>query len=681
MTSYAKLRPLIEEFKPPFRGSITDYARTISLGSGYIGVPDENVCRTCRDKGIYSCRHFEIDTARQLVGPFQAIEDENVRVVMILKAAQTLGSFTWDMSVHYLIVHSRYKRIKVLIDSDEKARRYCDERLMDTLKNNPDIAPMLPTGARRFDDAKTEIRFTNGKTLTVCGLNESNASSLPSDVIVIDEGWLHQSDGLMKKAVDRTKQIKHRKVIIVGQAGDVKEDQDIIWTSLDKRVPLTFACPCCDGRQEFELNKVRPESFTPRPRTHWMGEYEAPKAGTYFGFKTPHKFSDLTTPEQVKAAADATVVECLYCGYEILDTKENRSNLMASYEQNYQETAPDGTRFTPPDYRVGFWNPDPSSVTVPFAQTMYEYILAVKANEEFGNIMPLRDFYKGRWATPWDKNISSKTEARITASIYDGKEQLPGEKVRISATDIQHNLTHMIYQAWAIGDGTPPRLLHYEWVKPPAMDTDEQKRNFCKARVRELDKEFGIEVQNSMKDAGHRPDLVREWAAEDAVIIEQVVGWAKKKKVYTYGLLIGDDRLSYLWKNPGRKNSWERFKQERTMVNQDILRDGKRLVIPVYTRSWSNPSIKDIAVRWRDGDGAPRILVHEKFLSDTTPEGFWAQLNSERKTPWRGRPGKERYDNEGRPNHAWDGFCMVVERMDELYLLNSFGAPEEEKEI
>src|SRR6185312_6008691 len=174
-----------------WRGSITDYCRTIKLGSGYIGKwAETNLCRNCRkeneSKGqspgniqqptsniehpitglaagrhqhIEKCRHFEIDTARHLAGPFRAIYDPKVRVVMLLKAAQTAGSTVWDMTVHWALVHSEYMRIKVFLDCDDKAKEYCQKKLMETLKANPDIAPLLPQGMARFGVTDTELRL------------------------------------------------------------------------------------------------------------------------------------------------------------------------------------------------------------------------------------------------------------------------------------------------------------------------------------------------------------------------------------------------------------------------------------------------------------------------------------------------------------------------------------------
>jgi hypothetical protein len=152
-----------------------------------------------------------------------------------------------------------------------------------------------------------------------------------------------------------------------------------------------------------------------------------------------------------------------------------------------------------------------------------------------------------------------------------------------------------------------------------------------------------------------------------------------KPQWVTYGLLIGDDRPSYRWPHPGRKDTWERFKQFQ-FVNVEAIKDGRRVRVPVHHRLWSNPSIKEIAERWRDGRGAPKLKIHEQWLKDGSKDGLWQQLNSEQKIPWKGHPGKLHYNNQSKPNHAWDCWCMVIVRMDELGYLNSFGPPGEDNE-
>lgn len=369
--------------------------------------------------------------------------------------------------------------------------------------------------------------------------------------------------------------------------------------------------------------------------------------------------------------------ECKHCGGRWDDDGEFGPTRIALDRSSHYVSA----RHDALPENVGFSFPQWISRRLPWGKIVLDKLKAQKVAHELGNYEPLKQFWQKRAGRTWDSDISSKAPEKIGATIYDLDPKLKhlGESVRIAGVDIQFNLTHMVYQAWAIGDGMRPRLLHCEWIKPPAAGwTDEMARDFCKGRVRELNAQFGIEVINCMMDARHRPDLMREWAAEDALLVDwRDPSGRMAKKWFTYGLLMGDDKLSYKWAHPGRAATHERYKQYDWM-QVDVVKDGRRVKVPVHTRLFASFSLKEIAERWRNGDSAPKIDVHEKFLQHNgdPKESFEAQMNSERKVPWKNRPGKFIYDNEGRPNHFWDGFIMVFERMDELGLLSAMGKPE-----
>lgn len=601
-----RARLVANQLKPPFRGSIEEYCRTIKLGSGYIGKWAEgNLCRNCRSKGgIDRCRHFEIDTARHLLGPFKAIFDPRVRIVMLLKAAQTAGSTVWDMTVHWALVHSEYMRIKVFLDCDDKAREYCQKKLMDTLKANPDIAPLLPTGAERFGVSMTELRLLNGKVLTVCGLNETNASSLPSDLIIIDEGWLHQSDGLMKKAFDRAKQVGDgAKIIVVGQAGDVGEDQDIIWKALHKRVPLTWACPSCQGRQTFELNKERTAS------TANSAESTKVKTDGYYGFKIEKRFSELHTPEEIKVACAETCIECQFCGFEIHDTPEMRWALNNSFEQDYQETGPNGEKYTPDNYSVGFWNPDPASMFVPFRGTMMDYVRAKKAKEDTGNDKQLIDFYRGNWATAWDPNLIKTIRAR-SQERYDAQSDWPEEwrGHRCLVVDCQQELQYFWASVWAVSKTGKSRQLWRgtlygfgEPIKATGQSRAATGRTLQpnqKQTIADKQAEFGVLDQFVFLDAGYmKEDLVEE-AAKHGHWVREDDG---EKNWYCWTLMVGSDSpLGFAHKADG--NAKIRHKVSDPFYESPPIRiDGYTVSVEIYY--FSTLKLGDMFVRYRDGRG------------------------------------------------------------------------------
>jgi hypothetical protein len=610
-----------------FAGEIYDYARDIGeLGPGYTGDWRlTNVCRNCAARGIPQCGHFEIETARHLIGPFKAILDPNVRVVMVLKAAQTAGSLVWDLAVHFLLVHSPYMRIKVLLDSDEKARAYCTQRLMETLRRNPDISPLLPTGADRFGVTDTEMRLLNGKTLFVGGLNDRNASSLGSDVMILDEGWLHEADGLMKKAFDRLKQTKHGKIIIVGQAGNVKDDQDSIWESLHARIPLTWACPCCGGRQQFELHKKRADDFVPRLQPQ-MGTDETqiqipfpkeqPKPGTYVGFKIARKISELTTPEEIKAACADTRIECYWCGFEIPDTREMRQALNASYEQAYQLRAADGTPYTPKDYTVGFWQPDPASMNVPFSRTMEKYVHAVKAREEFKNEVPIRDFYLSSWARPFDPNLVRVIRARAQEK-YDIQSDWPEEWKgrRCFIIDCQYELQHFWGSVHAVSRTGKSRqlwrgLLRTFGAKDDKMPMigdkiDAGRVDSAPPTICAVQKHFGVLDQCVFLDGAYMTnELVNECSRHGH--------WGKidgERTWLCWTLLLGSAQKDFSHKED--KNFKLRHPVSDAFYEPANLRVDKQ-VVDVEMFYFSALQMSQMAARYRDGNSPETLFLDEQ---------------------------------------------------------------------
>ena len=611
-----------------FRGEIYDYARTFTLGSGYLGDwALTNLCRNCRAKGnIRTCRHFEIDTARHLIGPFKAILDPNVRIMMLLKAAQTAGSLVWDLTVHYLLVHSPYMRIKVLMDCEEKARIYCQQRLMETLRKNPDIAPLLPTGADRFGVTDTELRLLNGKTLFVGGLNETNASSLPADVMILDESWLHQADGLTKKAVNRVKQSQKRgKLIIVGQAGNVKEDQDEIWKSLNLRVPLTWACPKCGSRQSYGERGpsiLRPENFKPNPLVE--NDATAPKPGTYAGLLTRKRHDEVSAPEEIDTAAATAYLECISCGYQMSDTRETREAINATFEQEYRHKMPNGTFYTPKNYSVGFWQPDPASMFVPWKSTMKEYIVAKKADDDYKNKVPLQDFFKANWAMPWDEDLIKVIRARMQEK-YDAQsdwlEEWKGRRSLI--VDCQHELQHFWGSAWAVSKTGKSRQLWRGLMR--TFGDAKTKTTWTPASnetptVTDVQKHFGVLDQRVFLDAGYmKNELVDECAKHGH--------WAKfdgEMAWYCWTLLVGSAQKDF--QHLEEQNPKMRFPVSDPFYETPTFKvDNKRVEVEVFY--FSKLQMSQMFARYRDGNG-PETLFLPETENPTNQLSWTAQINS-----------------------------------------------------
>ena len=672
-----------------FRGTLIDNCALAPMGKGHgnDGKP------------------FDIETACYLKPVVEAYHLPTTRKVVIMAGVKTVKSFFLEMAAAYHLCHS-VGDVMIYFGTGEVADDVSTTRILDYFAGIPSYQEKMAAIVSRFDATMGAIKFPD-KTLFIKPANLANTQQKNLGFMGIQDAFVTERSGMIDQGIERTTQYAtEKKIVIESQGGEKGFDFDRHYEDTDQR-ELHVDCPCCGKSHIFnwkvydEQSMTRPDDFVATLPNAECGVRPSSEALRRVESADPKKSvrekltAELLKPERrvagFKRGADEliklpdgdynqaavlreTFFECFHCGGHWRDDGEfGATRIALDRSSHYIAANPKALASN-----VGFNFPQWINRRIPWGNIMLEKLKRQRIASELGNYEPIKQWWQKFAARTWDKDIGARSPEKIGATIYeiDPKVKHPGEVCRITGIDFQFNGTHMPYQAWAIGDGHRPRLLHCEWIKAPSGFTDHLAREFCKLRARELNKQWGIEPQNCMIDAAHRPDLVREWAAEDAVFAKIRAGNRIIQKWVSYGLLMGDDRVSYKWAHPGRKATLERFKQYE-WVNVDIVKDGRRMRIPIHHRLWSNFSIKEIAERWRDGDGAPKIEVHPNFLKDAGKEGFDAQMKSERQMPWKGRPGKLRYDNEGRPNHFWDGFCMVMVRMDELGFLNSFGPPPE----
>jgi hypothetical protein len=653
---------------------------------------------------------FDIETACYLKPKFAEYDKarrNGTRLKLVDKSGvKTIKSFALEVCAGEHVSNASGDAA-IFFGSESAAEATATTRILDFFRVIPRFAKKLESIRSRFDETMGAVKFPD-KTLFILSANMGNTQQKNLAFVGLQDAFVTEASGMIDEMIARTTQYEKECIIYLeSQGGEKGFDFDRHYDDTDQR-ELHVNCPCCGSQHIFnwkafdEASMTRPEDFRavlPKQQSeklvaeaHGRGaspeeiseslrlcgqELSEKLKGKVAGFRRgDDELIKLPNGDYNEAAIlRETHFECYHCGGIWRDDGEFGPTRIALDKSSHYVAA----RTDALPGNVGFNTPQWINRRLGWGKMMLEKLKCQKLASELGNYEPLKKWWQKTAARTWDTDINTKAPERASASLYDAKEKIPGELARVSATDIQFKLTHMVYLAVALGDGVPPRVLHYEWVKPPSGLTDHAAREFCKARVRALDKEFGIEQQNSMKDGAHEPGLVREWAAEDAVFAKFRVGGRIKPAWAAYGLLIGDDRASYKWTHPGRKDTWERFKQYH-WHKEVVVRNGKREMVDVHHRLWSNPSIKEIAERWRDGEGAPKLQIHADWLKDTSKEGLWAQLTSERKIPWKGHPGKLHYNNEGRPNHAWDCWCMIVVRMDEMGLLNTFGPPSADDE-
>ena len=671
------LREIFAAQGKSFRGGVLDFIKDAPMGKGHQN--DE--------------KPFDINTAcylKPLFDEYDKAKANQTRLMMMaLAGVKTMKSFAGEVMAADHVCNCAGD-FAILFATEKVSDVGSTTRIADYLRGVPGFARKLQTLVRRFDDAKGAFKFPD-KTLFIIAANLSNLQQKNLGGLILQDGFLLENSGMITEMIARTTAYRKEAIIYLeSQGGEKGFDFDSKYLETDQR-ELYVNCPICGSEHIFNWkafdddSMTRPDDFVPTPplvipsldHAAWISEH---RAGMMDGHQRIAGFQrgdeKLIKREDGNYVSDAikrlTHFRCFHCdGIWRDDGEFGKTRIALDRSSHYIATNPNALTGN-----VGFNFPQWITRRNDWGTMMLEKLQAQKSATTLGNFMDLKKWWQKTAGRTWDEKLNAKQSERAGASIYEiGDAKLPGERVRISATDIQFRMTHMVYLAVAVGDGTPPWVLHFEWVKPPTGFTDAQAAEFCKNRVRALDKQFLIQPINSMKDVAHESGMVMEWAAEDAV-------WGKthpreRPGWKSYGLLRGDDRPSYLWKHEGRKPTWERFKEYHNYKIQ-CVKNGKHTLVDVHQRLWSNPSIKEIAERWRDGYNAPKLQIHEKFLRDTSKDGLWQQLNSEQKLPKKNNAEKLVYQKLRPENHAWDCLAMVFVRMDELGYLNSFGAPPED---
>lgn len=632
-------------FNPPYRGSVAENAKSFRLvGKAYEAMP-------AAQNG-----YFDLATCRHLSGPLEAWLHPDIRKILIRKAVQTQGSLVIDLIIPYIIEHNPRNTL-LLFETDPKALNYCSVRLMDTLYQHPVIGPMISDVQQtsRHDVTTTYIKLP-GMVLMVGGLNDSNVSSLSWPNVLISEAWYHKDDGLLYKAFGRTTQFEDNcKILVESQAGMEGED---FARECDAacRVPLTWACPFCEARQEFEFSQTRPDDFVGRARLHF-GEGELPihvppKPGSYAGmiFDPATKVVDgnevtLTVEERARSAH----WECYHCGSRIYDTPAMRRRLMASYRQDLAG----GQRGTMLRATLFDW-PEEASLGISFAESTRHFLTA-DAAQRLGNIIPKQDWYMQRRARTWSPQLDQQ---QITVSVgsYDPEQIIPDEHSRDMAVDCQKHETQDTVGTF--------------WYVARVVDKFGNSRQLARGFARSweewiaVQKKFKIPNARVVIDAAKwTPQVMNRAAAEYEVVEGRLLGRTGKYNS-CWKLFFGDDARSF--RHPDNQNrGWSPPKSLPITIFDKASR---RIVIRLQSFRWSNLAfeLQLDAIRMQL-PGMPKFLaLDRKQLPPATQSKEAGDLTYEKQMSavyLTEKRGKQIYDKLRPGNHYRDCELMNLVRM------------------
>jgi len=475
-------------------------------------------------------------------------------------------------------------------------------------------------------------------------LNLGNVQSLSYRYVIIDEGWLHPFDGLIRQAMDRTRQYPDtKKIILLGQGGVEDDDSHSEHKKTDCR-ELHYACPQCGGLQPFELTKKRPHDF---PKADLRGKY----AGLSWDE------NELTRPAgrwNYEAAARSAHHRCFFCNERIEDKPEVRRKLAESY--CYKRTNPGA-----PAELVGFHWPAEASTRIPFAELVIKYLRAKTIAEEQGYKLPLKEFYQKDRGQPWSDAAEAEYRA-IVAEPYDPNSAWPEEAFRALFIDCQRDLAKFYYSAFGVSLSGEARE-----IKRGVADSW--------ASLAAIQEGLKIKDQHVYVDCGYRmTDVLRECVKHGHVGQVKIAGQLRKVWLCWTGMK-GSGFEFFYHTHPKTKLKEARLYSPRKYYDTSVGTAQRSPRAPWY--EWSNLHCKDLLRARRDGDpGVPKLLTLPDELPPTDQNSHFAQMRSEKRV--------EQYRNgrklsiwipvkETRPNHFWDVAAMLVAFMG---IVGIIGSPE-----
>lgn len=549
--------------------------------------------------------------------PLEALMDHRVQKVNSLKGLQTGGSLVGEVYTLYRINEDPCS-IMWNFQTEAIRDKAWRTRLGPLFRLAPCTRGIMPTDRHALSHDIISFPACD-VTIQGGGHNESNLQTLSYQFINNDEVWQWQP-GMLYQAEGRADAFKSaKKIYNVSQGNGRESDWDVVFHEGVVH-ELVVKCPSC--------NKYHPLVWT-----HRMAD------GTFAGVVWENK-KYLDGRPDIATAQNTVHYRCPLCGFDHPSTENSMRRLVLTcrYSTEYPDAAyhamemPERIVGDPPGVqyiRSYHWN---SLVSVPLTDLVKEWLTA-DAMHKLGDITLKKEFLQKKLAVFYADEMTDRV-IELQVSGYQMGDSYSNETDRIMTVDCQEG----------IGDDTP----HF-WVA-----------------VRGWVKGIGdsgliwagrIELEDDLVEAQDKFEVEDKFVAVD--------GRNKTAKVaamcarHGWLMLMGDDKEHFPHTvRRGRKTETVQ-KPFSKLQKYDVMK-GKGPARYVKYLLWSNPTIKDMLYRVRNGSG-----LNWELPADT-PEWYREQLDSEqRKKIRKGSRWGHRWEPKNRSNpnnHIWDCECMQFVR-------------------
>jgi hypothetical protein len=548
--------------------------------------------------GVYTISGlFNVHLSRYLIDPFDALQNDLIRVVTVQAPIRSGKSLLADIWLPWCIVNDPGPFMWNTV-TNTLAKRHAETRTMPLLRNVAPVRNLLPLD--RHKQRGQEIIFRNRMPLYVQGPAMGNLQGVGIRYLVEDELW-DRPPGRHAQATGRLgdyEKLGNSKLLNIGQAGIVDDDQDVEFRA-GHQAEWNVQCLHCGKWFEPLFGGSRPDG------SRWGVRWDDNE-------KTRDRMGNWIISQVLPTVR----YECPECGQVHTD------NLRTSIEWNRTgKYVARNTSASP--LRASFHVH--STVMRSWVELAEEFCRAMNAYK-LGVLEPLIAFRQKREALPWSEEALLTSKPTAT---YELNTEWKDEFVRIFTLDRQADGLHWgLICAWS-KSGECRRLWYGRLYSEDEI--------FAKAL------EFKVEPCRVLIDSGHEARVVYGMCVRR--------GWIALK---------GDDQRSFkhVIRRAGKAFVVERSYSPAAKADPEIgqVHEGRRWATLIR---WSNPTIKDRLQRhidqgkWLDPPLDPDDEMEKEFRRQM--KGQWKTM---KRHPLTGRVTWIWRDNGN--DHARDCACEQV---------------------
>lgn len=449
---------------------------------------------------------FDVNSSRYLIEPLKALQDPDIRVVVVMAAVQMGKTLLIDLSIPHWLACRPNGPVQLTLETDQQAAGHLKNRLYPLMKSSKQLRRILPPIDKEFTNYGLSIGHCH---LYANGAKPSAVQNKSICFACIDEVWRYKNTGFLAEAKARTTAfdiVGKSKTLITSQPGTVNDPMHkefLSGTQEEWMVP-------CMGCGKY---------FIPQ----WRSQREN---GSFFGILWDN--NDTTRPEgkwNYPELLKTLRYECEFCGYKHTDTPELKSfwNNKGKYVVHNDKGIPGVRSFR--------WN---AISAFPWDVLLNKFIKAKEA-WDIGLKEEMREFQQQRLAKPYDP-FGWKSHRFVNTDHYDVDRDWDKGMCKIMSIDVQRDHFWCEVREWA-EDGDSRQLFFGKCLN------DDVHELIKRWQIPKTHVFVDVAFVDKDEDSGQR--LVHQWVAEHGFVGLRGDHWANSRGGYEHTIRGAKIKLLY----------------------------------------------------------------------------------------------------------------------------------------